>query len=203
MEEKDKRWAERKGGVGYRGEGPMVQVLGSAPGGAAAYQSGTIAGGPEGDCFADGSATTCLRVSNLSHRILAYPVHPLLLFCRALAAPAVLLMTVGQGVFRGIQNMRVPLGITVVTNLIHLALDPLLIFNLHMGLRGAAISTTVSEWLAAGCYCALVWQQRQVLGLWPPPRVDWAQAKERYLPFCQVRSWVGRNRGKNGRGGAE
>jgi Na+-driven multidrug efflux pump len=96
-------------------------------------------------------------------------------------------MTVGQGVFRGIQNMRVPLAITVVTNLIHLALDPLLIFHLHMGLKGAAISTMASEWLAAGCYCGLVWQQRQVLGLWPPPRLDFAQAKERYLPFCQVR----------------
>lgn len=36
--------------------------------------------------------------------------------CRAFAAPAVLLTTVGQGVFRGISNMRAPLLITLATN---------------------------------------------------------------------------------------
>jgi MATE family multidrug resistance protein len=38
------------------------------------------------------------------------------LWFRAFAAPAVLLTTVGQGVFRGISNMRAPLLITLATN---------------------------------------------------------------------------------------
>ena len=42
---------------------------------------------------------------------------------RALAAPAALVMTVGQGAFRGLQDMRTPLAITLAANGINLALD--------------------------------------------------------------------------------
>ncbi len=63
---------------------------------------------------------------------------------RAAAAPAALLVTVGQGVFRGLQNMRIPLMVTVGTNVVHLALGPLFIFGLGWGLKGAALSTAVS-----------------------------------------------------------
>jgi hypothetical protein len=99
----------------------------------------------------------------------------------------VLLVTVGQGMFRGLQNMRTPLLITILTNVVHLGLDGLFIFGLHMGLQGAAISTTASEWAAAGLYMALLWQQRQTLGLWPPPVLTWQQMRSRYMPFMQVR----------------
>lgn len=105
---------------------------------------------------------------------------------RSLSAPAVLLMTVGQGVFRGLQNMRVPLMITLATNMVHLALDSLLMFHLHMGLKGAAVSTTISEWLAAACYCQLMWRKRAVLGLWPPLSMTVAGAGSRYMPFLKV-----------------
>jgi hypothetical protein len=83
--------------------------------------------------------------------------------------------------------MRTPLLITILTNVVHLGLDGLLIFGLHMGLQGAAISTTASEWAAAGLYMALLWQQRQTLGLWPPPVLTWQQMRSRYMPFMQVR----------------
>ena len=45
---------------------------------------------------------------------------------RASAAPAVLLVTVGQGVFRGLQNMRAPLLVTAGTNALHALLDVVL-----------------------------------------------------------------------------
>jgi Na+-driven multidrug efflux pump len=98
----------------------------------------------------------------------------------------VLLVTVGQGVFRGLQNMRAPLLVTLATNGLHLGLDLLLMFHMGMGIRGAAISTAASEWLAAGAYCWLVWQRRDVLALWPPPRVPLHEARRRMLPFLQA-----------------
>lgn len=113
-------------------------------------------------------------------------VRVLLSRCRATAAPAVLLVTVGQGVFRGLQNMRAPLLVTLATNALHLGLDLLLMFQMGMGIRGAAISTAASEWLAAGAYCWLVWQRRDVLALWPPPRVPLHEARRRMLPFLQA-----------------
>lgn len=101
-----------------------------------------------------------------------------------------LLVTVGQGVFRGLQNMRAPLLITLATNAVHLGLDLLLMFKLGLGIQGAAASTAASEWLAAGAYCWLVWQRRDVLGLWPPPRMPANQIKQRLMPFLQAGSAV-------------
>ena len=106
---------------------------------------------------------------------------------RALAAPAVLIMNVGQGVFRGLQDVKTPLAITVATNLLHLALTPLFMFPMSMGLQGAALSTTLSEWLAASAYVVLMWGQRQALGLSPPPKPAdvWRGAQE-YAPFVRA-----------------
>jgi MATE family multidrug resistance protein len=109
---------------------------------------------------------------------------------RATAAPAVLLATVGQGVFRGLANMRAPLLITLATNGLHLGLDLLMMFKLGWGIRGAAVSTAASEYLAAGAYTWLIWRQRHVLGLWPPPRVPLAQLRARMAPFAAAASAV-------------
>jgi putative MATE family efflux protein len=109
---------------------------------------------------------------------------------RALAAPAVLLTTVGQGAFRGLADMRSPLAITLATNLVHLALDPLLMFKMHMGLQGAALSTAASEGLAAALYLGMLWQRRDQLGLWPPPAIDLAKAGQTYIPLLRASSAV-------------
>ena len=69
---------------------------------------------------------------------------------RSTAAPAALLVTVGQGVFRSLQDMRTPLALAAAANAVHLALSLALIFPGAMGLTGAALSTSVAEWLAAG-----------------------------------------------------
>lgn len=114
------------------------------------------------------------------------PLLLLLCFRRATAAPAVLLVTVGQGVFRGLQNMRAPLLVTLATNALHLALDILLMFHMGLGIKGAAISTASSEWLAAAAYCWLVWQKRDVLSLWPPPQVPVNEVRRRLMPFLQA-----------------
>lgn len=86
------------------------------------------------------------------------------LMVRALAAPAVMLCTVGQGVFGGLQDMKTPLGITLSANAINLSLDVILILGLGWGVRGAACATTIAEWTAASSYLYFLWSRRDSLG---------------------------------------
>lgn len=86
------------------------------------------------------------------------------LLIRAFAAPAVLLMTVGNGTFRGLQDMRTPLTITLATNAINFGLDTLLILGLGWGVKGAATATSVAEWVAAIAYLSLLYRRKDQLG---------------------------------------
>lgn len=93
-----------------------------------------------------------------------YEMSQQFLYIRAFAAPAVMLCTVGQGVFGGLQDMKTPLGITASANMINLSLDVFLILGLGWGVRGAACATTVAEWTAASCYLYFLWTRRESLG---------------------------------------
>ncbi len=77
---------------------------------------------------------------------------------RALAAPAVLVVTAGHGAFRGMQDTRTPLLITLVMNVANVVLDPLLMFGFGMGLRGAAVATLVAQIGGAAWFVA--WLRR-------------------------------------------
>lgn len=68
---------------------------------------------------------------------------------RAWAAPAVLVMLVGHGAFRGFQDTKTPLVVTIWLNVVNLILDPVLIFGFDLNLRGAAIATVVAQWFGA------------------------------------------------------
>ena len=80
---------------------------------------------------------------------------------RALAGPAVLFMIAGHGIFRGWQDTRTPLWLTLAMNLVNLVLDPLLIFGLGWGLAGAAIATTVAQWAGAMLFAWVIFGPRQ------------------------------------------
>ncbi|NNF39669.1 MAG: MATE family efflux transporter [Gemmatimonadetes bacterium] len=77
---------------------------------------------------------------------------------RACAGPAVLLVTAGHGIFRGWQDTRTPLIVTLGLNAVNLVLDPLLIFGFGWGLAGAAIATVIAQWVGA------LWFLRLILG---------------------------------------
>ncbi|NNC93478.1 MAG: MATE family efflux transporter [Acidimicrobiia bacterium] len=81
---------------------------------------------------------------------------------RSLAAPAVLIITLGHGAFRGHQDTRTPFFITLGFNLVNLILDPLLIFGAGWGLNGAAVATLVAQWVGASWFLVLI---RRRLGL--------------------------------------
>jgi len=101
---------------------------------------------------------------------------------RALAGPAILLIMAGHGIFRGYQDTRTPLRITLWLNGVNLVLDPLLIFGAGWGIAGAAWATVVAQWMGALWFLALLLgPRRSLLGARPvlPPLRD-------FLPFLRV-----------------
>jgi putative MATE family efflux protein len=75
---------------------------------------------------------------------------------RALATPAVLVVTAGHGAFRGHKDTRTPLKVAFGVNLLNLVLDPLLIFVFGWGLEGAAIATVVAQYIGAVWFLRLM-----------------------------------------------
>jgi len=75
---------------------------------------------------------------------------------RGLATPAVLLVTVGHGAFRGHKDTRTPLKVALGVNLANLVLDPILIFGFDWGLDGAAVATVVAQYLGAVWFLGLI-----------------------------------------------
>lgn len=87
---------------------------------------------------------------------------------RALAGPAVLFVTAGHGAFRGYQDTRTPLLVTLGLNAVNLVLDPLFIFGFGWGLEGAALATLVAQWVGALWFLDLLLRRRRrVLGIRP------------------------------------
>lgn len=87
---------------------------------------------------------------------------------RALAGPAVLLVTAGHGAFRGYQDTRTPLLVTLGLNLVNLVLDPLFIFGFGWGLEGAALATLIAQWVGALWFIYLLLRSRsRELGIRP------------------------------------
>lgn len=75
---------------------------------------------------------------------------------RALATPAVLVVTAGHGAFRGHKDTKTPLKVALGVNLANLVLDPLLIFVFGWGLEGAAIATVVAQYFGAVWFFRLI-----------------------------------------------
>ncbi|WP_022836102.1 MATE family efflux transporter [Salisaeta longa] len=114
---------------------------------------------------------------------------------RACAGPAVLLITAGNGAFRGYQDTRTPMAITVGFNLINLVLDPLLIFGLGWGLAGAALATAGAQWTGALIFWWLLLNtRREALGIphtWPSLRSLWPFLKIGRDLFLRTAALIG------------
>jgi MATE family multidrug resistance protein len=88
------------------------------------------------------------------------------MYYRLLGAPAVLVSVACFGALRGVQDMRTPLYVAVGVNGVNVLLDWWLIFGAGplppMGVSGAAIASTISQWVGAA-WCLIVVSRR--LGL--------------------------------------
>ncbi|MCY4147271.1 MAG: MATE family efflux transporter [Chloroflexi bacterium] len=85
---------------------------------------------------------------------------------RLLGAPAVIIVFVGFGALRGLQDMRTPLWIALGINIANIALDYLFIFGWAfvppLGVAGAGLASSLSQWLGA---LWLLWELHRRLGL--------------------------------------
>lgn len=79
---------------------------------------------------------------------------------RWLGAPAVLVAVAAFGVLRGSMDMRTPLWIALGINVLNLGLDAVLIFGCGpvpaLGVQGAALASTISQWVGAVWACWIV-----------------------------------------------
>jgi putative MATE family efflux protein len=75
---------------------------------------------------------------------------------RALATPAVLVVTAGHGAFRGHKDTKTPLKVALGVNLLNLVLDPILIFWVGWGLEGAAVATVFAQYVGAVWFLRLL-----------------------------------------------
>jgi putative MATE family efflux protein len=64
----------------------------------------------------------------------------------AFALPAMLLSLAATGALRGALDLRTPLLVTVVANLINIALNLTFVYGLHLGIAGSALGTTLAQW---------------------------------------------------------
>ena len=101
---------------------------------------------------------------------------------RALAGPAVLLITAAHGAFRGYQDTRTPMLVTIGFNIVNASLDPLFIFVLDWGLAGAAAATAIAQWLGALVFLwLLLSRRREELGV----QLRWPSLRS-LVPFLKV-----------------
>lgn len=68
----------------------------------------------------------------------------------ATAVPAMLLVLAATGALRGVLDLRTPLLVTILANLLNAVLSLVLVHGLDLGIAGAAVGTAVAQWMAAG-----------------------------------------------------
>jgi putative MATE family efflux protein len=74
----------------------------------------------------------------------------------ALGVPAVLVALVGHGYLRGRSDIRTPLLVAVAANVVNLALELILVYGFHLGVRGSAWGTVVAQVLAAAAFLVVI-----------------------------------------------
>ena len=101
---------------------------------------------------------------------------------RAMAGPALLLITASHGAFRGYQDTRTPMVVTIGFNVVNASLDPLFIFGFGWGLAGAAAATAIAQWIGALVFLGLLLGvRREELGV----RLAWPSLRS-LVPFLKV-----------------
>lgn len=115
------------------------------------------------------SAPSILRVMGASDETLGGATTYLRI--RALALPAVMVVTAGHGIFRGLQDTRTPFVITAGLNVVNLVLDPILIFAADLGLAGAAWATLIAQGVGGLWFALSLLRRGRRMGLvWRVPQ---------------------------------
>ena len=114
----------------------------------------------------------CVRAMGAEGRVAALAVEYTRI--RLFGAPAVLITFAAFGALRGIQQMRAPLWIAGAVNALNIVLDYFLIFGFGplnaMGVGGAALASSVSQWIGALWAAGAAWR-----ALGRPKAMDWSR----------------------------
>jgi len=82
---------------------------------------------------------------------------------RAFGGTAVLLSMVSFGILYGLADMRTPLLVALAVNALNIVLDAILIFGFGpipaLGIAGAALASTISQWLGALWCCLVIYKK--------------------------------------------
>lgn len=70
--------------------------------------------------------------------------------------PAMLIVTAGMGVLRGLQDTRTPLVISLAGAGFNAVVNVALVHGVHMGVAGAALGTSITQWLMAAAFVLLL-----------------------------------------------
>jgi putative MATE family efflux protein len=90
----------------------------------------------------------------------------------SLGVPFVLVALVGQGVLRGVEDLRTPLVIVLVANLVNLVLEVIAVYGLDLGIAGSAWSTVLVQGGAAVAFLVVL---RRHVAAARSRRVEWTQ----------------------------
>lgn len=71
---------------------------------------------------------------------------------RGLGLPALLMISVGHSVYRGVGDTRTPMFISFGLSLVNLVLDPVFIFGMGWGLPGAGFASVIAQTLGGGAF---------------------------------------------------
>lgn len=97
---------------------------------------------------------------------------------RSFALPALLIITAANGAYRGFQDTRTPLLVTLAVNGFNIVLDPVFMFDfgLGLGLDGAAWATMIAQWIGAVVFVWLLLRtgRREA---WPTARVEFGELR--------------------------
>lgn len=87
----------------------------------------------------------------------------------SLGITPLLLMLAATGVLRGLQDTRTPLVVAVVGNAANVALNLLLVYGVHLGIRGSALGSVLAQLASAAALVAVVARgaRRQRISLRP------------------------------------
>ena len=71
---------------------------------------------------------------------------------RGLGLPALLMISVGHSVYRGVGDTRTPMFISIGLSLVNLVLDPVFIFGFGWGLAGAGFASVIAQTVGGGAF---------------------------------------------------
>lgn len=91
----------------------------------------------------------------------------------AASIPAALLVLAATGALRGVLDLRTPLVVMIIANVVNVVLTVLFVYGFGLGLRGAALGLALAQWSAAIALVAAVW--RRARGEHASARPRWAE----------------------------